>query len=270
MWREKVVCPHCGRETYKAQFCRFCGKPLTAEEKPEEQVVSEIEEQAERIKQVSAEEVEKKPQEISEERKIVEQLANYLNWRHKLIELFLKGEASADVFLDLYKEYQGKIESINSRRLELISSLENRLSELTTRLEQLKVRHEIGEIPDKQYITEKLSIDREISKIRPRIDVLRSFFNVKLMEIPSYEGRLKSLRDQISGRGASLGLSEEDVKMVVDDLNETLNELQDFKKLYERLKKELDKIELRYKIGELNDEEYQAAKQSIERQMQLS
>jgi len=35
------------------------------------------------------------------------------------------------------------------------------------------------------------------------------------------------------------------------------------------LKKELDKLELRYRIGELTDEEYQAAKQKIERQMQL-
>jgi len=39
--------------------------------------------------------------------------------------------------------------------------------------------------------------------------------------------------------------------------------------LHKKLKKELDKLELRYKIGELTEEEYQAAKQKIERQMQL-
>jgi DNA repair exonuclease SbcCD ATPase subunit len=268
MWREKVICPHCGRETPKAQFCKFCGKPLT-EEKLEE-VVSEIEAQAEKVKQEAPEEVEKKPHEISEERKIVEQLANYLNWRHKLLELFLGGEASAEVFLDLYKEYQGKIRSINSRRLELINSLEQKLNELTTRLEQLRVRHEIGEISDKQYITEKLAIDREISKIRPRIDVLRNFLDVKLSDIPAYEERIRSLRERILEKGSSLGLSDEDISMITGDLNETLDALKDLMKIYEKLKRELDKIELRYKIGELSEEEYQAAKQKIERQMQLS
>lgn len=269
MWREKVICPHCGRETPKAQFCKFCGKPLI-EEKFEEEVVSEIEAQAEKVKQEAPEEIEKKPHEISEERKIVEQLANYLNWRHKLLELFLGGEASAEVFLDLYKEYQGKIRSINSRRLELINSLEQKLNELTTRLEQLRVRHEIGEISDKQYITEKLAIDREISKIRPRIDVLRNFLDVKLSDIPAYEERIRSLRERILEKGSSLGLSDEDISMIVGDLDETLEALKDLMKIYERLKKELDKIELRYKIGELSEEEYQAAKQKIERQMQLS
>ncbi|MEM1976587.1 MAG: hypothetical protein QW624_01430 [Nitrososphaerota archaeon] len=269
MWKEKVVCPHCGRETPKAQFCKFCGRPLM-EEKPEEEIVSEIESHVEKVKQEISEEVEKKPHEISEERKIVEQLANYLNWRHRLIDLFLNGEASAEIFIDLYREYQGKIKSINSRRLELISSLEQKLHELTTRLEQLKVRHEIGEISDKQYITEKLAIDREISKIRPRIDVLRNFLDTKLSEIPAYEERIKSLKERILEKGASLGLSDEDVGMITSDLDETLDALKDLLKQYEKLKKELDKIELRYKIGELSDEEYQAAKQKIERQMQLS
>ena len=268
MWREKVICPHCGRETPKAQFCKFCGKPLI-EEKFEE-VVSEIEAQAEKVKQEAPEEIEKKPHEISEERKIVEQLANYLNWRHKLLELFLGGEASAEVFLDLYKEYQGKIRSINSRRLELINSLEQKLNELTTRLEQLRVRHEIGEISDKQYITEKLAIDREISKIKPRVDVLRNFLDAKLSEIPAYEERIRSLRERIVEKGSSLGLSDSDMSMIASDLDETLEALKDLLRIYEKLKRELDKIELRYKIGELSEEEYQAAKQKIERQMQLS
>lgn len=268
MWREKIICPYCGRETFKAQFCKFCGKSLT-EERPED-VISEIETHVEKIKQEASEEIEKKTHEISEERKIVEQLANYLNWRHKLLELFLNGEASAEVFIDLYKEYQGRIRSINSRRLELMSSLEQKLHELTTRLEQLKVRHEIGEISDKQYITEKLAIDRESSKIRPRIDVLRNFFDAKLNEIPAYGERIKGLKEMILRRGASLGLSDEDVSMIASDLDETFDALKDLLKIYERLKRELDKIELRYKIGELSDEEYQAAKQKIERQMQLS
>ncbi|RLG03274.1 MAG: hypothetical protein DRN61_05085, partial [Thaumarchaeota archaeon] len=90
-----------------------------------------------------------------------------------------------------------------------------------------------------------------------------------LADIPSYEEKLRSLRDQIRERGVSMGLSEEDVEMIVNDIDETLEATKDLLELHKKLKKELDKLELRYKIGELTDEEYQAAKQRIERQMQL-
>ena len=264
MWREKIICPHCGHETYKAPFCTFCGKPLDSDEAS----MNESSEEAQRENQ-SREEVEKQIPEISEERKLVEQLSNYLNWRHKLIEVFLNGEASSEVFLEVYKEYRAKIQSINSRRTEMINSLQQRLNELTTRLEQLKVRHEIGEVSDKQYITEKLSIDREVSKIKPKLNILHNFFDVKLADIPSYEERLKNLKDQVAEKGKSMGLSEEDVNMILEDLDQTLGSLKDLLELHKKLKKELDKIELRYRIGELTEEEYQAAKQKVERQMQL-
>jgi len=270
MWREKIICPYCGHETYKAQFCTYCGKPLNLEgmDEAEEQAPKD-EEKVEEIRREAEEEVEKRSREVSEERKVVEQLSNYLNWRHKLLEVFLNGEASSDIFLDVYKEYQAKIQSINSKRVELMSSFQQRLNELTTKLEQLRVRHEIGEVSDKQYITEKLSIDREVSKIKPKLNILHNFFDVKLADLPSYEEKIKNLRDQISEKGKSLGLNDEDISMIVEDLNQTLESLKDLLELHKKLKRELDKIELRYRIGELTEEEYRSAKQKIERQMQL-
>jgi len=269
MWEEKIICPHCGRETNRAPFCKFCGKPISikeVEEMEERSKPSEEEMHAERI----IEDIEKfPPQEISEERRIIEQLANFYNWRHKLIELFLNGEAAPDAFLEIYKDYRVRIQSINSRRMELINQLEQRMSELTNRLEQLKVRHEVGEVSDRQYITDKLAIDRELSKIKPKLNMLHNSFNVKLADIPSYEEKLRKFKDEISERGKSLGLDEEGIEMIVADLDETLDSLKDLLELHKKLKKELDKIELRYKIGELTEEEYQAAKQKIERQMQL-
>ena len=274
MWEEKVVCPHCGRMTNKAPYCKYCGKPLNSSnmespeegkpesEKPEEEIV---------IEKVGEEVLERKPpvQEISEERKIVEQLANVYNWRNRLLELFLNGEASAEVFMDIYKEYRNRIKAVNSKRLEMIRSLEDRISELNSKLEQLKIRHEIGEVPDKQYITEKLSIDRELSKIKPRLNILHNAFDVKLADLPEYEAKIREFRDRISSEGSSKGLSEEDVNMIVSDLDETLESLKDLLELHKKLKKELEKIELRYKVGELTEEEYLAAKQKIERQMEI-
>jgi len=223
------------------------------------------------IEKVGEEVLERKPpvQEISEERKIVEQLANVYNWRNRLLELFLNSEASAEVFIDIYKEYRNRIKAVNSKRLEMIKSLEDRISELNSKLEQLKIRHEIGEVPDKQYITEKLSIDRELSKIKPRLNILHNAFDVKLVDIPEYEAKIREFRDRISSEGTSKGLSDEDVNMIVSDLDETLESLKDLLELHKKLKRELEKIELRYKVGELTEEEYLAAKQKIERQMEI-
>lgn len=270
MWEEKITCPHCGKETYKAPFCRFCGKPIDLREMEVREMKRGLEPLSEPRDEDVGEIMERVPlQEVSEERRIMEQLANFYNWRHKLIELFLSKEAAADIFLDIYKEYRVKIQSINAKRMEIISSLEQKLNELTTRLEQLKVRHEIGEISDKQYITDKLAIDREISKIRPKLNMLYNISNVKLAEIPEYEEKLRRFKDEINEHGESLGLSREDVEMVIRDLNETLESLKGLLDIHKRLKRELDKIELRYRIGEITEEEYQAAKQRIERQMQL-
>ncbi|MCD6236265.1 MAG: hypothetical protein J7J94_04690, partial [Thaumarchaeota archaeon] len=178
-------------------------------------------------------------------------------------------EASPDVFMEVYKEYRSRIQSVNAKRMELMNSLEQRMNELNTRLEQLKIRHEVGEISDRQYITDKLAIDRELSKIKPKLNMLHNAFDVKLADIPEYEEKLKRFRDEISEKGKSLGLTEEDVEMIVGDLEETLESLKGLLELHKKLKKELDKLELRYKIGELTEEEYKAAKQKIERQMQL-
>ncbi|MCD6312687.1 MAG: SHOCT domain-containing protein, partial [Thaumarchaeota archaeon] len=165
--------------------------------------------------------------------------------------------------------YREKIQTIDSKRRELMESLQQRMNELTTRLEQLKVRHEVGEISDRQYITDKLAIDRELSKIKPKLNLLHNIFDVKLADIPSFEEKVRGLRNAIAEKGESMGLSSEDVKMIVEDLDQTLESLKDLLNLHKKLKKELDKLELRYKIGELTEEEYQAAKQKIERQMQL-
>lgn len=270
MWEEKIVCPHCGKETYKAPFCRFCGRPIDLKEMETKGMKEGLEPSSERKGEDIEEVVEKiPPQEVSEERRIIEQLANLYNWRHKLIELFLSGEAVADVFIEIYKEYRSKIQSVNTRRIELIKSLEQKMNELTTRLEQLKVRHEVGEISDRQYITDKLAIDRELSKIRPKLNMLYNVSNVKLADIPEYEEKLRKFKDEIDRRGETLGLSRDDVEMITDDLNEMLESLKGLLELHKKLRKELDKIELRYRIGELTEEEYQAAKQKIERQMQL-
>lgn len=276
MWSEKVFCPHCGMLTNKATYCKFCGKPLSekVEEKKEEEKVETMEQERAEAKPATltpqtTSETTPPPQETAEERKIVEQLSNFYNWRNKLLKLFLKGEASPEVMLDIYREYRTRINAINERRFQMIRELEEKINELTAKLENMRIRHEIGEIPDRQYITEKLSIDRELSRLKPRLNILHNVFNVKIADVPQYEATIRELKERIASEGAARGLGQEDIDMIISDLQETLDGLQDLLEQHRKLKKELEKIEVRYKVGELTEEEYQAMRQKIERQMEM-
>ncbi|MCF8884532.1 MAG: hypothetical protein QW655_00945 [Nitrososphaerota archaeon] len=270
MWVEKVVCPHCGKLTSKGIFCKFCGKPLELE-----QPTPPVEEKVKQptlstpIEQPSTTEITPPIQEVSEERKIIEQLSAFYNWRNKLVELFLKGEASPDVFLDIYKEYRSRINAVNEKRIQMIRTIEEKINELTNKLENLKIRHEVGEIPDKQYITEKLNIDRELSRLKPKLNILHNTFNIKIADVPRYESYIRELRESVISKGESSGLNHEDVEMIVSDFDEILEGIQSLLEIHKQLTKELEKIELRYKVGELNEEEYQALKQKIQRQMEM-
>lgn len=269
MWREKIACPHCGKLTEKGIYCKFCGKPLEA--KPESPIMEKTAPAITPSQEptIPPQEIVPPMQEVAEERKIVEQLSAFYNWRNKLIELFLNGEASPDVFVDIYKEYRTRIQAVNEKRTQMIRELEEKINDLTVKLENLKIRHEVGEVPDRQYITEKLNIDRELSKLKPKLNILHNAFNIKIAEVPRYEARIRELKEAVSEKGAAGGLTNEDVVMIASDLDEILESLQSLMEVHKRLTKELEKVELRYKVGELTDEEYEAMKQKIQRQMEM-
>ncbi|MEN2975128.1 MAG: zinc ribbon domain-containing protein [Candidatus Caldarchaeales archaeon] len=270
MWIEKVLCPNCGKLTSKDTYCKFCGKPL--EVKPQTLIEGKtLTKDMPTVSESTSSTTDIIPpaQEVVEERKIVEQLSTFHNWRNRLLELLLNGEASVDVFTDIYREYRMRITAVNEKRLQMIKELEEKINDLTARLENLKIRHEVGEIQDKQYITEKLNIDRELSKLKPKLNILHNAFNVKIVDVPRYETKIRELRESVSERGRTIGLTDEDVGMIVSDLNEVLEGIQSLMEVHKRLTKELEKVELRHKVGELTDEEYEAMKQKIRRQMEM-
>ncbi len=268
MWREKIVCPHCGKLTEKGLYCKFCGKPLEA--KPEIPITERPSSTDSPVQEPTPpQEIIPPIQEVAEERKIIEQLSAFYNWRNKLVEIFLNGEASPDVFMDIYKEYRTRIQAVNEKRVQMIRELEERINELTVKLENLKIRHEVGEVPDRQYITEKLNIDRELSKLKPKLNILHNAFNIKIAEVPRYEAKIRELKEAISENGVSRGLTNEDVAMIISDLDEILENIQSLMEVHKRLTKELEKVELRYKVGELTSEEYETMKQKIQRQMEM-
>ena len=284
---QRIQCPNCGRSTIKGKFCIYCGYTLEespTQEKAEAEVTESMPQPAETEAVEQPEQpipaakpetttipVEQQVEEGIEERRLVEQLAGVYNWWIRLLELFLEKDVAADVFQELYQEYRGRINNLDEKRREEISRIEKRLEELSSNLEKLKVRHDIGEIPDRQYVTQKLEMDREINRLKPKLGVLQNPFNLRLVEIPGFKEKIENLLRRFDETThEALQVTEDIISSIKEDLKKILQDLEILVEQHNKIKKELDKLEVRYKIGELSKEEYLAQKQKIERQLESS
>jgi len=262
MTAERITCPNCGRSTIKGRFCIYCGYTL---EQPEKQVA---------VPTVPAPagtaQLETLPAEEGvEERKLADQIASVYSWWIKLMDLVINKESPPDVFAEIYNEYHTRIAALNDKRLSEVKKTEERIDELSARLEQMRVRHEIGEIPDRQYITQKLEIDREIGRLRPKLAVLQNPFNMRLSELPDFQAGLMDRLERFKKDGADLGVEQETREIIIRDLEYALETLDVLLQQHRKLKRELDKLEIRYKIGELKQDEYLSRKQKLEREMEF-
>jgi len=229
----RVVCPHCGKLTIKGRYCMNCGKELEA---PPAQVTTPVTPQPEappitvtpgpaqptpppEQRPVSGEAVqpsesvrETAAEEIAEERRVVEQLSKLYNWQIKLINLFLEGESTPEIFVEIYSDYESRIKALNEKRLEMIGRYEARMKELTQRLETLKLRHEVSEISQREYIRQKIEIDNELSKLKPKLAVLQNPIEIKIGEIPKFREEILRLIESVKTKGPQLNLPQEFVK----------------------------------------------------------
>lgn len=274
----RIECPNCHRLTIKGKFCIYCGYTL---EKPAEPVVQAPPEVAEAPSGPAAEttvEAVEQPAGVStasveeavvEEKRLVDQTSSVYSWYLRLIDLFLEREADPDVFEELYSEYRSRLRTLNERRENEIKKVEERLNSLGSMLEKLKVKHEIGEIPDRQYITQKLEIEREISKLRPKLMYLRNPFNIRLGDLPSFKTQLEDKLNKIKTNWREIGIKENIVTQIEEDIDAALKVLDVLMEQHHKIRRELNKLELRYKIGELKQSEYLSMKQKLEKQLEL-
>lgn len=279
---DKVVCPHCKKLTLKGRYCMNCGKELRevpeAAQAPPRFETPFPPQQEEVVEPQSPQQVVAAPsaieptitEDVAEERKIVEQLSKLYSWSLRLLDLFLEGEAPLDAFREIYQEYNSRIATLEEKRRDLLKRYEDRLKELSERADNLKVRHEIGEVGDKEYIRHKIEIDREISRLRPKLGILQNPIEIRLADIPSFTESLNNRIKAVREKGEGLGLTQEETANIVSDLQAISEATEVMMEQHRRIKHEIQKIEIRYKIGELKQEEYMTQKQRLERQLELT
>jgi hypothetical protein len=272
----RIECPNCHRLTIKGKFCIYCGYTLEQPAEPPKPEVTEAEEVVEQLPEASAESVEQQAvqppvgEDVAvEEKRLVDQMSTVYLWYFRLIDLFLDREADPEVFSELFQEYRSRLKTLDERRQAEIAKVEERINTLNATLEKLKVKHEVGEIPDRQYITQKLEIEKEMGRLRPKLMYLRNPFNIRLADLPTFKTQLEERLQKVKTNGRDLGMQDEFINMFEQDVQSALKALEVLMEQHQKIKKELNKLELRYKIGELKQSEYLSLKQKLERQLEL-
>ncbi|MDJ0273251.1 MAG: hypothetical protein NYU40_03120 [Aigarchaeota archaeon] len=272
----RIECPNCHRLTIKGKFCIYCGYTLEQPAEPPKPEVTEAEEVVEQLPEASAESVEQQAvqppvgEDVAvEEKRLVDQMSTVYLWYFRLIDLFLDREADPEVFSELFQEYRSRLKTLDERRQAEIAKVEERINTLNATLVKLKVKHEVGEIPDRQYITQKLEIEKEMGRLRPKLMYLRNPFNIRLADLPTFKTQLEERLQKVKTNGRDLGMQDEFINMFEQDVQSALKALEVLMEQHQKIKKELNKLELRYKIGELKQSEYLSLKQKLERQLEL-
>lgn len=274
---ERIVCPNCGQLTVIGEYCMFCGAELPKKIEEEVEKTSIEKEEEAKEEEIEKEEITKAPPPLiptevapPEEidiQKLIDQLALIHNWRLKLIDLFLNKESRPDIFLELFDEYQTKLEKLEERRIKELKNVEEELKNLTMKLDELKIRHEVGEIKDRDYITIKLELDREVSRLKPRRSILQNPFKMKLADIPQFEASFLEKIEKFQKDAPALGLEKQKINKILKELNETLENVRSLMEEYRKIKRQMEKIEIKYKIGEIKEEEFKSQKQKFEREL---
>ncbi len=277
----RVVCPHCHRLTLRGKFCINCGKELPAELVSEAQVPTQpVAQPAAEAPPQQAQQAQPTPvvqaqepavaEEVAEERKLVEQLSKLHTWSLKLVDIFTEGEVPLNVFTDLYDEYRSRITTLDQKRMEMVSRISERIQELTQRAESLKIRHEVNEISDRDYIRQKIEIDKELSRLRPKLSILENPLEIRLADIPAFTEGLSKRIENLRAKGDAIGLSQKRVEEIIKDMQALLDACQGLVQQHAKIQHEIKKLETRYKIGELKQDEYLAQRQRLERQLELT
>lgn len=294
MAQVKVECPNCHRQTVRGKFCIFCGYSLEAARPPPRTVsVGEAVQQQEMVPKATeapkpveaglqqavetatlpepeseAVEVRETAPMVVAEKDLMEQLSSLYTWFFRLVDLFLEGEADPEAFSELVGEYSARVKDVGRRLDAKVLEAEERIASLNAELNSLRVRREAGEVTDKQYVLRKIEIERGLEELGRRLTYLRNPFGIRLASLPSFKAQVEERLRRVEEEGGRLGLSEEAIDQVREVSNRVLDAISFLEEQHRRVMREISKLEIRRKTGEITQSEYQSLKQRLERRLE--
>ncbi|MEM2915667.1 MAG: hypothetical protein QXH91_09775, partial [Candidatus Bathyarchaeia archaeon] len=154
-----------------------------------------------------------------------------------LLALFQSGEVSESVFRKLYFEYDGKLASFLKARETKIEELKDKLeeknkrfSEISMKLEELEVRHKVGEVDAALYTQQADSLraeERDLIEssktLKTNISTLEKMFSGKTpTQIRDFENRLRDCLSNLEKLMSEGKVTEETLKAVKPDIEKTI------------------------------------------------
>jgi hypothetical protein len=214
------------------------------------------------------------------------ELRNYFVWRTRLLNMLSEGKVSQTVFGKLFNEYQCKIEELSQARQEKtnhfdeeFSSTSKEMNKKELELEELEVRHAVGQMDDVNLQEKSPVVQDKIDSFKEqheraciqlgRLDNLLQGMN--LSEILELEDMTKHCQDhlpELAQKGRIAKDMEESILKALDDATKVFDPLLRDKKNEQRnLEDELSALETRHKVGEVSDSDFETSKAQLQRRI---
>jgi len=212
-----VVCPGCGHKVPRTPVCIRCGSDLSSS-KPNLKIP------------VAPQTAAAAPSPISQAKpeSDVGKLLNYIIWRAKIVWLLTEGRVSKEIFERIYRDYTSKIDAILAGKggvtdLMEAASVISRLKEAKRNLDELMVRHKIGEVPDSEYISRYTALMSELSVLeREAVKAEFQYEHLRRVIGELFGGSYTSVKEQIEKCYERLPMMIEEHDVIDAEIAETV------------------------------------------------
>lgn len=275
-----VTCPDCGRTVPATLYCVHCGAELPKLTSPKAPAPTTL-----RTADVAQAAVSMKNQNDLNE--LMNSVSLYYARKVAMLDLLQSKGISEGVFLRLYNEYDSKLRNVLNARTKIMERLKAELnenerlfSEMKLSLEELGVRHRIGEI-SLQGFTEKSefmrfqlnNLEERLKRVKEDLSCLNKMFaGVNSRDVFDLEQKTKACHGAIEKLVEEKFLSKEAAEKIRPDINNMIELLAslttDRKERQRTLQEELETLEARYRVGEVPIEDYEKRKRELHSQLE--
>jgi len=290
----RIICPNCGRSVPAMAYCIYCGAKLpklAPPRVPPPRPMRAPRPTAPTLAPPMAPPPAPTPPTapVGVKRDIIDlmkQISVYYDRKVKLLSLFNSGEVSERVFLKLYDEYSGKLNDLLNTRVRRMEDLrkqlegkDRRLDEITLTLEELEVRHKVGEIDEQQFArkteslkAEKRRLGEEVKDLKVNLEHLEKLLADKSpKEILNLETKTRSFYESLDKFVREGMLSSNSVNKIKEDINGMLSffdlVIGERKERERKLREQLETLHARYRVSEISIEEYERRKREIQEEI---
>lgn len=217
---------------------------------------------------------------------LMSNITKYYERKASLLDLFKSQEVSDRVFLKLYGEYSDRLNDVLNRRTRKIEELRKdfegkskRLEGIKMAMEELEVRHKIGEMDTQRFNERMNSLKMEGNELQTVVRELKT--ELDHLEKPLTGKTARDVLDldmktrscyEVLGKLVEEGkLQSETLEKIKPDIEKMLeffdSIIKERKEQERTLGEQLETLQARYRISEMSIEEYERRKRELQEEI---